>query len=94
MSLRSLWFRVSRPFTVRVYTFEHTRVRVRSFPPLFTHEWTESLAERIARGGQVSIEAGTHVVYDSLTLEPGQMLAGEGEGSSRSVIEGVIEADS
>jgi hypothetical protein len=73
--LRRLGRRIRRPFqtrVTRVYVFDRTLIRVRTFPPLFTHERVLSLQERIdaaatVGGGPVVLEA-EFVVYETLNV--------------------------
>ena len=87
-ALRRRLARLAEPFRVRVYTFEHTRIRVRSFPPLFAHERIESLQDRLtakaaAGGGVVYLEAGQHILYEQVEIA-GRII---GEGADKTVLE-------
>lgn len=70
------WRRVTRPFRIRVLTFERAHIRVRSFPPLFEWTWQESLRERIAKGGDVTVEPGIHYVSESIMVPKDTLISG------------------
>lgn len=80
--MRHLFKRLKRPFQIRVLVFEHTKIEVRSFPPLFRHQWVKTVQERIDEtvegGGVVQLEAAEFHLYEPLRLADDDCVKGVG----------------
>lgn len=61
--------RLVRPFVTSTVVVDRTRIRFRTFPPLFELERCDSLQDLVDRGGTVKLERATYLVHDTLLIE-------------------------